>query len=247
MGPDNTFAKRLEEIKQQVKETEDERRRQLSELKAQLAGLLSTYTPSYPPVIALQRKIDALAEEPSNLVSLKNQERSLLNQIASASTTAASDARARQQVFAPATAGVTMPGKPAPSPNSRQDLEIADPESAMALSKLQNRIHKYEEYMDQISAAKLELDLARNAFKYRYGMYKPPELPTQPKRPIRILVGCAGALAALLGAIGAAALMDMSAEKSSKHGRSSASSTCQFSVKSPGCETTYFLPVVGFS
>ena len=102
-----------------------------------------------------------------------------------------------------------MPGKPAPSPNSRQDLEIADPESAMALSKLQNRIHKYEEYMDQISAAKLELDLARNAFKYRYGMYKPPELPTQPKRPIRILVGCAGALAALLGAIGAAALMDM--------------------------------------
>src|SRR5262249_36144433 len=52
---DSDLPKRIEEKKQQIKETEEERRRQLSEMKAQMAGLLGTYTPSHPAVVALQR------------------------------------------------------------------------------------------------------------------------------------------------------------------------------------------------
>jgi capsular polysaccharide biosynthesis protein len=211
LGTDPDIAKKLEDKKQQIKETEEERRRQLSELKTQMAGLLGTYTPSHPAVTALQRKIDTLAEEPANLVALKNEERSLLSQIAAA-TGAKNDA-----LKAAARAGGPMPvmtavptgaGKTA-TPLTKQDLEVSDPASAMALSKMQNRIHKYEEFMDQISAAKLQLDLARNAFKYRYSMYKPAEVPTKPKRPIQLLLGAAGAILGLLLALVVSAGVDL--------------------------------------
>jgi hypothetical protein len=94
-------------------------------------------------------------------------------------------------------------------PVSAQDLEVADPASAMAFSKLQARIHKYQEFMDQISAAKLELDLARNAFKYRYNMFRPPEVPSKTKHPIRILLSLAGALVGLLLAFGLSTAVDV--------------------------------------
>ena len=80
-APDPELARRIAEKKQQIREAEDERRRQIGELKTQMAGLLGTFTPSYPPVIALQRKIDALSEDPANLVALKNAERGLLGEL----------------------------------------------------------------------------------------------------------------------------------------------------------------------
>jgi hypothetical protein len=201
VAPDPELARRIEEKKQQIREAEDERRRQLGELKTQMAGLLGTFTPSYPPVIALQRKIDALSEDPANLVALKNAERSLLSELS-----AKAAARSPRPVFP----GMVVPAPHgAPAPASKQDLEISDPESAMALSRLQNRIHKYEEYMDQISAAKLQLDLARSAFRYRYTMHQPPELPTAPRHSVRTIAGWGSAFVALLLMVGVTAALDL--------------------------------------
>jgi len=205
-GPDPELGKRLEEKKQQIRETEGERRHQLAEAKAQMTGLLATFTPSHPTVIGLQRKIDALSDEPQNLSALKNEERTLLNELAQVSgVKAAAIGGAARGVGG----GPVMSGPRAGMPVSAQDLEVADPASSMALSKLQARIHKYEEFMDQISAAKLELDLARNAFKHRYNMYRPPELPSRTKHPVRILLSVAGALAGLLLAFGLSAAVDV--------------------------------------
>jgi uncharacterized protein involved in exopolysaccharide biosynthesis len=195
------LAKRLEETKQQMREIQEDRRRQLSELKTQLAGALATYTPSHPTAIGLQRKIEALSDEPANLAALKNEERGMLNELASMGAKPATGA-------AGLVGAVTGSVRGAP-PASRQDLEIVDPASAMSLSKLQSRVRKYEDFMDQISAAKLELDLAKNAFKYRYNIYKPAELPTKPKYPIGLLLGVGGLfLGAVLAAV-VATLVDL--------------------------------------
>jgi uncharacterized protein involved in exopolysaccharide biosynthesis len=196
------LARRLEETKQQMKEMQEDRRRQLSELKSQLAGALATYTPSHPTAIGLQRKIEGLSDEPSSLAALKNEERSMLNELASMTGTKATGG-------GPVSIGALSLGSRSTAPASKQDLEIVDPASAMALSKLQSRIHKYEEFMDQISAAKLELDLAKNAFKYRYSIYKPAEVPTHPKYPVRaLLIGGGTLFGALLAAV-VAALLDL--------------------------------------
>jgi hypothetical protein len=200
-APDPELARRIEEKRQQIREAEDERRRQLGELKTQLAGLLGTYTPSYPPVIALQRKIDALSEDPANLVALKNAERGLLSELSAKAAARGAPRPMLPGLVPPAARG---PGAPA----SKQDLEIADPESAMALSRLQNRIHKYEEYMDQISAAKLQLDLARSAFRYRYTIHQPPEIPLAPRHSIRAIAGWTSAFVALFLTLGVTAALD---------------------------------------
>jgi uncharacterized protein involved in exopolysaccharide biosynthesis len=203
------LAKRLEEIKQQTKELQEDRRRQLSELNAQMAGILGTLTPSHPTAIGLKRKIEALSEELPSVTALKNEERGLLNQLAAMAGakdgSKASAGASGQLGFALPSIGSTR-GTP---PASKQDLEIVDPASAMALSKLQSRIRKYEEFMDQISAAKLQLDLARNAFKYRYSIYKPAEVPTRPKYPIRLLLIVGGALLGFLLSTAVASLLDV--------------------------------------
>ncbi|HEX9295873.1 MAG TPA: hypothetical protein VF881_08555 [Polyangiaceae bacterium] len=205
---DSDLAKRLEEKKQQIKDLQDERRKHLAELRAQMAGMTGTLTPSHPSVVSLQRKIDALSDEPANLTALKNEERGLLNELAAATGGKAGGASRPSAAIGggPSLLGASRSSS---TPASKQDLEIADPASAMALSKLQNRIRKYEDYMDQISAAKLQLDLARNAFKYRYAIYKPAELPTRPRFPIRALLVFGGALFGLMLAFGGAAAMDL--------------------------------------
>ena len=73
---------RLDEIKQQTKELQEDRRRQLSELNAQMAGILGTLTPSHPTAIGLRRKIEALSDELPSVTALKNEERGILNELA---------------------------------------------------------------------------------------------------------------------------------------------------------------------
>ncbi len=201
------IAKHLDETKQQIKEIEDDRRRQLSEMKSQLAQTLAVLTPSHPTAVGLRRKIEQLSEEPPSLTTLKNEERSMLNELAA--MTGSKDTKPSGAVGLVGTAGMAPQIGSHALPASRQDLEIVDPASAMALSKLQSRVRKYEDFMDQISAAKLELDLAKNAFKYRYTIYRPAELPTSPRYPIRLLLAVGGVLLAVVLAAIVAALVDI--------------------------------------
>src|SRR6266536_6630623 len=80
-GPDMDLAKRLDDKKQQIKQTEDEWHRAQTEATARLNELLVKYTPSHPSVIAQQAQVDRLGEEPANLKALKNEERSLIREL----------------------------------------------------------------------------------------------------------------------------------------------------------------------
>jgi uncharacterized protein involved in exopolysaccharide biosynthesis len=205
------LVKRLDDTKQHIKEIEEDRRRQLSEMKSQLAQTLAVLTPSHPTAIGLRRKIEGLSEEPGNLATLKSEERSMLNELAAmtGSPTNAKSPGGTPGGVGPAGIVPMQPSSRALPPSSKQDLEIVDPASAMALSKLQSRVRKYEDFMDQISAAKLQLDLAKNAFKYRYSIYKPAEVPASPRYPIRLLLIVGGTLGAAILAALVAALVDL--------------------------------------
>jgi len=47
------------------------------------------------------------------------------------------------------------------------------------------------------SGLKLQLDLARSAFRYRYSIHQPPEMPAQPKHSVGTIVGWGSAVLAL--------------------------------------------------
>jgi uncharacterized protein involved in exopolysaccharide biosynthesis len=204
VGPDPELAQKLDDQRRRIRETEDDWRRQLSDAKSRLAQLLTTLTPSHPSVVAAQRRVDALSQEPAQLGALKSEEREMLNELTSAAG-ATRTAGGAGRVSAPGSPATREAGQP----RTAQDLELIDPQSALALSKLQNRVRKYEDFMDQISAAKLQLELARNTFKYRYKMFTPAEIPRKPRWPVHLFWLGGGFGLALFLAIGASAIIDL--------------------------------------
>ena len=63
--------------------------------------------------------------------------------------------------------------------------------------------------MARVDEAKEELDFTRAAYKYRYSVFTPAEVPKKPKKPTALLVGAGSVLAAALLAILLAAASDM--------------------------------------
>jgi len=205
-GPDVDLAKRLDDKKQQIRQTEEEWHRAQTEAHARLNELLVKFTPSHPSVIAQQSQVDRLSEEPANLKALKNEERSLIRELESQmtiKTDSRSAARPSGPIFVTPSVGTSR------TPISKQDLEVSDPQSAMALEALQGRTRKFNEYSDNVSAMRLQLELARKAFETRYRTFKPAELPTKPKYPVRVILVWGGALLGLLLSIGVAAALDL--------------------------------------
>jgi uncharacterized protein involved in exopolysaccharide biosynthesis len=67
-------------------------------------------------------------------------------------------------------------------------------------------VGKYEELMDRIDSARIELHTAHAAFKYRYAVVELPELPKKPTKPnvlFILLVGVALSVALAIIAAGA--------------------------------------------
>src|SRR5206468_1114555 len=70
-----------------------------------------------------------------------------------------------------------------------------DPVIGYAQSRIQFDSQKYNSLLDRIDSARIELDTARAAFKYRYNVIKPPQVPRKPIKPnsARLRGGCPGA------------------------------------------------------
>jgi uncharacterized protein involved in exopolysaccharide biosynthesis len=198
-SPNDDLLHALEAKRKAIKDIEDQRARKLNELNAQLADLRATLAPAHPQVIELERKIDAAREDPAELVTLRNEERELLGRIAAANDNKTPAPKPTVVTPPPiATVPVQIPPEvqtPNLPPNLDTDLEVQR-------QKLQTANLKYGDLMDRIDSARIELETARAAFKYRYTVVVAPEVPKSPKKPNVPLVALVGLLATLLLALG---------------------------------------------
>ena len=65
---------------------------------------------------------------------------------------------------------------------------------------------QYQQMVERVSAAQIDLDAARSAFKYRYHVVWPPEVPRKPVSPKAWKVFGLGSVASLLLALLVAAV-----------------------------------------
>ena len=66
-----------------------------------------------------------------------------------------------------------------------------------AKTRLRIAVTKYEELLGRIDSARIELDTARAAFKYRYSIIRPAQVPKnaeKPNVPVSLVAGLVGGL-----------------------------------------------------
>ncbi|HET9754854.1 MAG TPA: hypothetical protein VFP52_17910, partial [Myxococcales bacterium] len=178
-----------------IADLEEMRRRHLLELQTRLAEQRAVFSQNHPIIVDLKESIESLSRESPQLATLRAEEADLRRQLV------AHGADPQQ------TQGV--PGLPADL--FRTDMISLGEDSATeyARSQLRFSVQQYAAMQDRINAAKVDLDTARAAFKYRYRMVVPPQIPNGPVKPKASLMLVAAAVAGLLLALFATTLADL--------------------------------------
>ncbi len=173
-----------------IRDMEDFRRKRLLELQSQLAEKRNVYADAHPMVLGLQKEIEAFSLESPQIAELREQERQLRAEYAAQ---AAAEGRPRTE-------------SRGPSVRSSRDARMAGTTQDDRVKDVRGQ---YLHLQERINAVQLELDGARAAFKHRYKVIWPAELPREPVSPDPWKILPLGLLAALLLAVLAAVVPDI--------------------------------------
>jgi len=207
---DAELARALEAKRLQIRTLEEAHRQTLELMQQQLAQAELSLTPMHPSVIALQQRVEVLSQPSPELTQLKSEERSLLAQIAP-------PREPSQPIVGSSTAGANVPSQVSPATETAPGDGVALPANVLdrdgalqiAQSKLGSAIRAYADAVARTDAARVELDITRTAYKHRYIVVTPAELPKKPKKATAQIIGAASIVGAALLAILLAAVADL--------------------------------------
>jgi len=190
---------RLAATKAKLAGLEAERSNRLREEQAKLADLKLKYTPSYPQVITQEERVAAASAVTSELQLLRTEASDLQKEITQ---------REILSRGAGATAGATSGGgaglpSVANEPLLPEVMQFLDREDAdpVLSAQLSSAVVRYSRLREDISDAKIQLDLAEAAFNRRYQIVVPAEVPIKPTKPKPGLIIGAGLAISLLLAL----------------------------------------------
>jgi len=188
------------------------RLKRLSELQTKLAELRTAYSDIHPEVQATQQSIASLGKDSVQLSDLKKDEESLKAEVARL------DKAIAEAPLAPSASSATVDealkvmdgeGAPMAAKPSAQDTEKEAQAVEFAKARMNVALSKYDELLERIDSAKIELATARAAFKYRYSVIRPAQRPKKADKPNVPIIMALGAFAAVALAVLAAVLADV--------------------------------------
>jgi uncharacterized protein involved in exopolysaccharide biosynthesis len=185
----------LEAKQRAIRDVQEFQRKRLADLKAQLEEKRGIYSDAYPSVISLRQDIEALSHESPQIATLLREEAKLR-----------AEYLARLGREAPPEEGFSSTTAPRAPWRDRE-------ESPEQVERLRDARFSYQQMLERINAAQVELDSARAAYKYRYAVIWPAELPKRPASPKPLKVLPLGTLASFLLAVLAATLADRRAAR----------------------------------
>lgn len=172
---------------------EDLRRRRLADLQAQLDQMRTIYSDNFPAVVNLRKEIAAQAVESPQLVAARAEHARLERQYAAAlAESRRQNAEAVEPMAAPVAAVTTR-----------------DASSVENDERVREARARYQQMLERVTAAQVDFDTASSAFKHRYKILWPAQLPNKPVSPNAVKILGTGALGALLLALLAAAFPDI--------------------------------------
>jgi hypothetical protein len=196
-----------------IDDLEGARRQRLSETQARLVEQRATFTENHPVVMDMEQVISSLSVPSIQVKALTKEVASLRADYARASRESSSASAAT-----PAQTATLSPMPPSPPQLPTEILRLdeelredRDPASVYARGQLRDAMDKYAALRAQVQAAQIDLETAQAAFKYRYNVLQPPQLPKRAAKPNVPLVLLASLLAALFSAVLLAVVKDVRA------------------------------------
>jgi len=184
----------LETKRRALADLEEYRHKRLADLQAQLAQQQAIYAEHHPNVLAVRESIEALSRPSPQIEALRGEVQQLERE------------QVRRGGYAPRPTEMVAE----PLPQLRADATPPEDLSLdYARGKLRLLYNKYGMLVDRMDGARVEMDTARAAFKYRYSVISPPQMPKRPTKPNAVLLVARGALGGILFAFFAATVADL--------------------------------------
>lgn len=174
------------------------RQQRLAELQAQLAQQQGVYATDHPSLRSTRQAIESLSQPSPQIIALRTETQELERDLARRSRAVDGDAAARGGVLQNEMAEARL-----------RLLETEDPRLEMERRQLEDLLRQHSTLLQRIDAARVEMDTAEAAFKYRYTVIAPPQLPKGPIKPYGVLFVTGGVLGGLVLALFVSAAADL--------------------------------------
>ena len=183
-----------------IADLEEFRRRRVTELQTRLQEQRAVFSENHPAVRDIEQSLQAMRQESPQVAVLKAELSPL-------------EAELRKRGYVDPSAREV--GRPPPVVIQAEidPREDEDPQIGYAKEQVRFALSTYNSFVDRVEAARLELDSARAAFKYRYTIIHPAQRPRGPIKPKPKLVLGASAIAGLALAFLSAAFVDLRSRK----------------------------------
>jgi uncharacterized protein involved in exopolysaccharide biosynthesis len=171
----------------------------MTEMQDELAQKREMYAPDHPSVVELETKVASLRQGSPQVKALQEEEKQMLAEYGELGGKS-----------------LPFPDEPVPDPYGLERVLMGllpavseNPSAAVALDKLRSRLSAQQQILKRIDAAKLELDIASKAFKYRFTELSPAEFPRKPMKPNALIIALGGIVAGLVLGVFAALARDV--------------------------------------
>jgi chromosome segregation ATPase len=182
-----------------IADLEEFRQKRMAELQTLLAEQRQTYAPGHPTLANTLQNIQALSTESPQITQLKHEEKELLAEY--------NQRGGKDRAEVPRTP-INEVAQALLEHGHRESDE--DENVSYARSRLKIAMANYDELLDRIEGARIELDTARAAFKYRYSVISPAQVPKRPEKPKPATFLGIGIFMALVLALLTTTLLDLS-------------------------------------
>lgn len=183
-----------------IADLEDFRQRRLTDLQAQLLQQRAIYADQHPMIVNFQLNIAALSRPSPQIEELQADERELARDIVRRGGQEQETTLDQLQPLVTRDAVVD-----ARAPRTQRE----DPSIEHARGQLRLLFSKYSTLLDRTESARVEMETARAAFKYRYSVISPPQFPKGPDRPNKQMIMVAGLIGGLVLAFLACTGLDL--------------------------------------
>ncbi len=190
---DPAIFKKLEAVRGDIAQREELKRNRLAELNAKLADMSATYAAGHPDMIALKNTLAATQHDPAELAAARAEERRLAQEFENSKNAKLGE----KKTVVVATTDSAAPAVPQ-VPLSVEGLR-------QAYERLEKQLTDLEADLNQQKVQEKRIELA---FKNRYSVTRPPEVPGGPKKPVGPMAGVIGALCTFALMLVAAVLRD---------------------------------------